>query len=197
MDLQVQAAPDFDRDCVLQILRAAFYRCAESDYAQGHIIGEEDVRASVYRYTRDALDLAPSWRVFSNLTAFEIAGPDAQSFKPDLTFFHSTDGHSTATVKLLAEIKHWPNTEEIDRDIQKLKRLSRSFIPDAPALAFFAILGTGFKDREVSQLELEYAKRYPDVCVWFRQHHGLYRGPWDPVSGLDPWRRRLRQIGKV
>lgn len=185
--------PDFERETVVQLARAAFYRSAEYDYANGYIIQEEDVRASVYRYIRDALDLAPAWRVFLNLTTSDADETEAGLYKPDLIFFHSPDNHATATVEMLVEIKHWPSPSRVERDIDKLLKLRQSFT-SAPAIAFFAIVGRDFRDRDAIEIEQEYVARYPGVSVWFRHHDALYRGPWDHVTRLNPWQRAMRRL---
>jgi hypothetical protein len=191
--------PDFDRSTVLQILESAFNRAAEVDYRDAHIHIEEDVRAATYRYIRNALDLAPNWKVLVNPTAFGSAGESAEMFKPDLVFFHWPPGYPNPRVEVFVEIKHWPNKESVEHDLKKLERLKSCFREDDPAVAFFAILGNGFDRASADLLCDEMTARFK-AHVWFVPHwssewgegESLYKGPfWDAV-GCDPWRARLK-----
>lgn len=188
--------PDFDRRTVLQILEAAFHRCADHDYASGYIINEEDMRACVYRNVRNALDLSERWRVFTNLSCFAAPGTEDACFKPDLVFFHLSEDQQSARVEIFAEIKHWPNAQKVEADVEKLAKLRALYMPEHPDVAFFGIMGTSVTESEDLALDLQ--RRYPDVRVWLRPHFlesgALYRGPWDDVAKYDPWRKRLRHL---
>jgi len=155
------------------------------------ILHEEDLRASVYGYTREILDMAPDWRVFCDMTLSKKA-------KPDLIFFHSSDDHKKhEAIEILVEIKHWPTERQIKSDIEKLIQLGKRVSPHRPMLVFLAILGNknkNFRKADLSQLELDYKALYPDVHqIWFRPHYGLYCGPWDKKAKRDPWRNCLKK----
>ncbi len=191
--------PDFDRATVLQILESAFYRAAEQDYAKGYIINEEDVRASVYRYVRNSLDLVPLWRVFTNLSSFSSPDTEQGFFKPDLVFFHSPGDEYSPRVEIFAEIKHWPDQPKIEADLAKLDKLRKIYQPESPDVAFFAIVGTDIPADDALKLTLALKSKHPDAHIWLKPHvqpdgSAIYDGPWDLASGLDPWRKRLRHL---
>ncbi len=190
--------PDFDRATVLQILESAFYRCAEQDYATGRVINEEDVRASVYRYVRNSLDLVPQWRVFTNLSSFSSPGTDHGFFKPDLVFFHSPDDEHSPRVEIFAEIKHWPDRPKIEADLAKLAKLHDIYQPEMPDVAFFAIVGTNLPADAALALACDLKRQHPNAHIWLKPHEQpdgpLYKGPWDRATRLDPWRKRLRHL---
>jgi hypothetical protein len=187
-----------NRRCVLQILRDAFNRCVDYDYAWGHILHEEDLRANVYGYTREILDKAPDWRVFCDLTL------PRESAKPDLIFFHSSDNHKKhEAIEILVEVKHWPNKKQIRSDIQKLIKLGGKFKSQRspPTLIFIAILGDKIddvNDGKTGKLEQELGQEFnnPKVKakIWFRRHRNLYCGPWNESKNRDPWRFCLESI---
>jgi hypothetical protein len=183
---------ELSRKCVLQILRDAFNRCVDYDYAWGHILHEEGLRASVYGYTRTILDMAPDWRVFCGISCSET--------KPDLIFFRSSDDHKKhEAIEILVEIKHWPTERQIKSDIEKLIQLGKRVSPHCPTLVFLAILGNkneNFRKAAVPQLKQRYKKLYPKVQIWFRSHDGFYCGPWDEEAKFDPWRNCLKKLKK-
>jgi len=195
--------PDFDRATVLQILESAFYRAAEVDYRDAHIHNEEDIRSATYRYIRNALDLAPNWKVLVNPTAFGSCTEAPERFKPDLVIFHWPPGHPHPKVEVFLEIKHWPSRELVEHDLSKLQRLKTYFPDDDPAVAFFAIVGHGFDRASADLLRADMVMNFK-AHVWLVPHwskewgegESLYKGPFWDAAGCDPWRARLRHKTK-
>ncbi|MFA6176078.1 MAG: hypothetical protein WC765_05840 [Phycisphaerae bacterium] len=188
---------DFDRPRALTFLKAAFWRAADKDYAHGHIHNEEDVRASTYRYARNALDRDPTWRLFTNLSAFSNRANSNAYFRPDISIFHWKPKAPSPRIEIFAEIKHWPNESKIIADLKKLARLREIYTPEHPDIAFFGILGHGFNHISAAKLTVDLRRRFK-ANIWLIAHHGpkgpLYAGPWSEAAKLDPWRARLKHL---
>lgn len=200
-----QATFDIGRDTVIQFIKSAFDLSCEIDYAFGFISNEEDMRANVYRHVRAKLDIFPKWRVFANLSLFPTSSEQGKSHhKPDLLFFHWADWpdiDKTAKAEILVEIKHGPKRSEIIDDIKKLN-IMKGQISDPPVIVFLAITGEDLRGQEASDFEAESRRNNSNLNIWLRPHYSsedrsntesLYKGPYDPRSGWDPWRRFLRE----
>lgn len=192
-----------DRATVLNLVRAAFLQAATIDYRDGHVHCEEDMRACVYRYVRNGLELFPEWRIFVNLSAFSGKGGFS---KPDMSLFrwpgyHGADSSGEPQLEIAVEIKHWPNRAQVEQDVEKLMSLHDSF-DEAPNGLFIAVVGTGWDRGSVAEV-MEHLSTHPGVSVMLKptypdgpdvQESYLYRGPWREDCRLDPWRARLRNV---
>ena len=189
--------PNFTRAVVLEVLRAAFLKTTRHDYAHKYIENEEDVRACVFRYVRESLDLDPRWRVFLSYSTYDN-NQDQNLYKPDMIFLRGEQQHEAISLELLVEVKNWPTYTAVQHDLTKLLQLRRRFGQDQPEVVFFAVVGRSFAPpaqlAEVTSRLQAAVSPHEGVHIWLEHHDLIYKGPWDAVNKTDPYREKLRQI---
>lgn len=182
---------------VLEILKASFQKVAHFDYAKKFTENEEDIRASIYRYVRnvlDVLDVDLNWRVFLSYSTKEDAS-STNLRKPDMVFVRSENDYQIVKVEIFVEMKNWPTLEEIEKDVDRLISLRKRFENDNPILVFLGILDTNFKSENVQDVERKIKTKFKNLeylHVWLKKHDDLYKGPWYEDEHTDPWRKKLR-----
>lgn len=191
--------PQFTRPMVIELLRAAFHQAAYHDYRFKYIENEEDLRACVFRHLRDALDLDPRWRVFLSYSSYN-KNQQPNRFKPDMIILCGEQQHAGVRLEILVELKNWPKTASIERDIEKLCRMHRLYAEDNPDIVFFGVVNSSVCEKAaIVQKQNELRDLFPSPIsghVWLEHHDELYRGPWDAVKNTDPYREKMRRLLK-
>ncbi|NIA29996.1 MAG: hypothetical protein GWP06_08815 [Actinobacteria bacterium] len=183
----------FSREVVLGILKESFLKTMRIDYAYKYTHNEEDIRASMYRYIRETIDMDYTWRVFlSYPTKLDDSGNVRP--KPDMIFLRGDEGFKNQKIEIFLEIKNWPTIEQIDIDIKKLIFLKNKFSEDNPSIVFCGMLGKGFSSEGLRKVIDDIGKKYHNedkLHVHLEKHNELYDGPWDYKKNTDPWREKL------
>jgi len=185
----------FSPATVLEILKASFQKVAHFDYAKKFTENEEDIRASIYRYVRNVLDVDLNWRVFLSYSTKEDAS-STNLHKPDMVFVRSENDYQIVKVEIFVEMKNWPSLEEIENDVRRLIELRKGFENDNPILVFLGILGTSFKSENVQDVERKIKTKFKNpeyLHVWLKKHNDIYEDPWYENEHTDPWRKKLRR----
>ena len=180
----------FSRLDVLELLRGAFQRLCNHDYARKYTENEEDERASVYHYVRTRLDRDHLWRVFLSYSTTSTRKGSRK--RPDMVFTRSTPGHKKVFAEIFVEMKNWPSIRQIDADVAKLLFYRHTFADDNPTLVFMGILGKGADPDAIREKVLQMSGYPKDVHIWIQPHDQIFRGQWDHDRDTDPWRMKLR-----
>jgi len=185
-----------EREEVMESLEKAFRRVGEFDYGRKYTHLEEDLRASLYRYVRDFLDVDDHWRIFLSYMTGE---KDVERNKPDMIFtFGEPIEHAQHKLEILVEMKNWPrpNTKElIKHDCEKMIKISKLFPESKPDMYFLGIIGDKYTSEKVKKLEDEISEKYNNerLHVILLSHRDLYEGPWENKEKTDPWKRLLQR----
>jgi len=191
----------YSREFVLRILELAFLKTAKIDYAFKYTHSEEELRACVYRYLRDVLDLDERWRAFLSFSVKQDEETD-KKHKPDIIILKGEPVHENLSVEIIVEMKNWPDYKHAKHDVGKLLEYRERFKKqnDKPELIFMAIVGEKFyedEDKKIKDIIFEGRKKYSDVHIWLQYHNSIFCGPWNSEKNgnhkhPDPYLEKLR-----
>lgn len=186
----------FSRQFVLNTLESSFLKTARIDYGYKYTHTEEDIRASIYRYIRETLDMDYTWRLFlSYSTKLDSSGRGKP--RPDMVFFRGDENLQNQKAEIFVEIKNWPTKDQIERDIKKLFAIKKIYVDDNPDIVFLAIIGptSSFPSDDTKEIKLYFEETFKDkglVHIFLQKHSDIYKGPWNYDKNNDPWLEKLR-----
>lgn len=183
----------YTREEVVECIRSAFQRVAEFDYGYKFTHNEEDIRASLYRYIREFLDVDQNWRVF---LSYPITKGTRTLIKPDLMFTKRGKDDWDWSLEIIIEMKNWLKRKEIIvDDCRKMEDLLNKYSGDLPHLMFLGIMKNrkDYKDAEdwISWIDGKLDKP-GSVEIILHPHDKIFRGVWDFENNTDPWLKKFR-----
>ena len=182
----------YTREEVIECIRSAFRKVAEFDYGYKFTHNEEDIRASLYRYIREFLDIDQNWRVF---LSYPITKGTQTLIKPDIIFTKRNDENDWS-LEIIIEMKNWLKRKEvIVKDCTKMENLLKEYVGDSPHLMFLGILRNkkDCKDADdwISWINTKLDKT-GSVEIILYPHDNLFCGEWDFENKTDPWLKKFR-----